>query len=559
MSMLLHMAAGARPPRIDLLDLALEDINNLDANKQDRNGDTPLHKVTKNLVERTVPWKASGLIMHKLLNLPNIDLNIRNSEGITPLRYLVRNRLLGCSMHRLIYCFALQMASRMSLPSSVLMAWLKHGADFSGGADPTCCKDALYTSPLAELCRRPDGHYLLSRLDSINYNSCLNYMLEAAVRDGSAIMVEVRANRLLISLDVICLWEQMLLYKGAEPNQGNGVLMKYAATSNTDAAKKLSLLPKLGANGSYRNGQGCSVLHMAAQSTTATADVIRACIDPDPNRPVIEQVNASDKKGNTPLHVAAMNKHQDSDVLVRALVQLGGDPNRENIAGESPFSLAVKFSSSDLDLRRRKVVCLLENGCLPTDKHLKQYCGDVAHFRNILSLDASTKSHRPIKLLLCLARYCRDSSKRNNTENYEEALQWRELCVRFENEAIGVMDETAKIRDVLDGVMTNEDIKEAHALGWDKVGRITRKSIRLCDKDLAVISVPCQRKRWKADDTNVLLPGGSLQCRRDNRQVETQRMAQPSSYSGFLVLFAISLSSYLSPDVLSKLSGRQLV
>jgi hypothetical protein len=89
MSMLLHMAAGARPPRVDLLDLVLENTDNVDVNMQDRNGDTPLHKVTKNLVERTVPWKASGLFMHKLLNFPNIDVNIRNLEGFTPLRYLV--------------------------------------------------------------------------------------------------------------------------------------------------------------------------------------------------------------------------------------------------------------------------------------------------------------------------------------------------------------------------------------------------------------------------------------------------------------------------------------
>jgi hypothetical protein len=265
----------------------------------------------------------------------------------------------------------------------------------------------------------------------------------------------------------IFLWEQFLLNKeGAEANQGSGVLLKYAATSSTDAVKKLSLLHMHGANGSFRNGQGCSVLHIAAQSTTATADVIRACINPDPNLPVIEQVNASDKKGNAPLHAAAMNKYQDSDVLVRALVQLGGDPNQENISGESPFSLVLKYSSSDLDLRRRKVVCLLENGCLPSEKHLKQYCGNLAHFGNILSLDVS--SHRPIKLLLCLARYCQDSAKRNSTDNYQQALQWRELCVRFQNEAAGVMDETVKVHDILDGVMTNADIKEAHALGWDK-------------------------------------------------------------------------------------------
>ena len=109
------------------------------------------------------------------------------------------------------------MASRLHfrLLAGFLKLWLKdeYGADLSGGADPKCRKDALYTSPLAELSRRSDSLHLISMLDndgvdlfsmlgSTKYNGCLNYMLEGAVRDGSAKMVEVRVDKILMCVSV---------------------------------------------------------------------------------------------------------------------------------------------------------------------------------------------------------------------------------------------------------------------------------------------------------------------------------------------------------------------
>ena len=110
---LLHVAAGGKPPKIELLDLALKtgadpkkgaDPNKQDRNgdtalkkdaypnKQDRNGDTALHKLAKNYSERTIPWEESEQAMEMLLGHPDILPNIQNSQGLTPLRILVRNQ-----------------------------------------------------------------------------------------------------------------------------------------------------------------------------------------------------------------------------------------------------------------------------------------------------------------------------------------------------------------------------------------------------------------------------------------------------------------------------------
>ena len=90
---LLHVAADGKPPKIDLLVLALEkgvNPNNQDVHEED----TALHKVTKNYTERTVPWKESERAMKLLLQDPKTNPNIRNAQGLTPFGILVRNQIL---------------------------------------------------------------------------------------------------------------------------------------------------------------------------------------------------------------------------------------------------------------------------------------------------------------------------------------------------------------------------------------------------------------------------------------------------------------------------------
>ena len=88
---LVHVAAGGKPPNTELLLFVLE--KGVDPNKQDVNGDTALHKVTKNYSERKVPWKRSEQTMKILLRHTEIDPNIANSRGLTPLGTLVRHQI----------------------------------------------------------------------------------------------------------------------------------------------------------------------------------------------------------------------------------------------------------------------------------------------------------------------------------------------------------------------------------------------------------------------------------------------------------------------------------
>jgi hypothetical protein len=84
---LLHVGAGGKPPRLDVLELALN--KGVDPNIQDRKKDTALHKVTKNYAERKKPWWDSRKAMELLLKQDSIDLNKENAKGKTPLHNLV--------------------------------------------------------------------------------------------------------------------------------------------------------------------------------------------------------------------------------------------------------------------------------------------------------------------------------------------------------------------------------------------------------------------------------------------------------------------------------------
>lgn len=85
---LVHVAAGWKPPRNELLEIALE--KEVDPNKLDKKGDTALHKATRNYAERTLPWKASKKAIKRLLRQSGINVNVQNVQGLTPLRILVR-------------------------------------------------------------------------------------------------------------------------------------------------------------------------------------------------------------------------------------------------------------------------------------------------------------------------------------------------------------------------------------------------------------------------------------------------------------------------------------
>jgi ankyrin repeat protein len=166
---LIHIAAGGKPPRLELLKLALKE--NIDPNLQDHKGDTALHMVTKNYAEQKNPWVTSRMAMQLLLKHGGIDVNKKNAKGKTPLHNLMVSR---------------------DLPPQLLLLWQTKKAQF---VDPNAKEEDLLHSPLADLCKRRDGpqlfKYLSTQLDLDSSMDTIKYLLQAAVLDGTSEMVKV--------------------------------------------------------------------------------------------------------------------------------------------------------------------------------------------------------------------------------------------------------------------------------------------------------------------------------------------------------------------------------
>ena len=193
---LVHVAADGKPPNTDILLFALDE--GVDPNKQDANGDTALHKVTKNYSERKVPWRKSVQAMEHLLRHRDMQPNIANFRGLTPLEILVKIGYLYIPDSDWLTTLLLQMSAKGSLPVCLLETWLENGAEFTGGShgkEPT--KGGL-KSALVAISRRPDGdsliRSLIQHLKDDKLRDYLKDMLEAAVADGSADTVEVRVT-----------------------------------------------------------------------------------------------------------------------------------------------------------------------------------------------------------------------------------------------------------------------------------------------------------------------------------------------------------------------------
>ena len=255
-----------------------------------------------------------------------------------------------------------------------------------------------------------------------------------------------------------------------------------AACSKTDVAVKIQYLYDNGARYTHKDPRGYSVLHAAAQSETTTKDVVRICTDPNYLKLKVKQ---RDRYMNTPLHIAAMSRKDGSDVLVGSLAdkEQGGDPNSMNRDGKTAFRLVLKHNYDRKELRRNKLMVLLERGCLPTRRDFAEYKGNADDFQNLfLSGDLVAKSHNPIQLLLVLGWYCQhplpDVGPSQPTQSvgtvdessdWARTVKWRKLNAKFEEEAVIVINELGKEEDILQGVMTNSDVQEVIKMGWEKV------------------------------------------------------------------------------------------
>ena len=274
----------------------------------------------------------------------------------------------------------------------------------------------------------------------------------------------------------------MLLDHQAKANEWEGLLLMMAACTKIDAEMKIRYLHDRGAKYTYRDPRGYSVLHAAAQSATADKGVVRICMDASYLNLTLER---RDRYMNTPLHIAAMSKKDCSDVLVGSLAdkEQGGDPNSLNRDKKTPFRLVLMHNYDRKELRRNKLMFLLERGCLPTKGDFEEYKGNADDFQNLfLSSELVAKSHNPIQLLLVLGWYCQhplpdvglsqpaqSSGRVQESSDWARTVKWRNLNAKFEEEAVMIISEFGKKEDVLRGVMTNSDVQEAANMGWEMV------------------------------------------------------------------------------------------
>lgn len=245
-----------------------------------------------------------------------------------------------------------------------------------------------------------------------------------------------------------------------------------AADSTVQAASKIKHLAKAGAV-HRSDGKGYTALHVAAASCNTSDDVLKVCIKPG----VLGLLpSVADKDENTPLHLAAMNCNPGSLDLVRHLAKQG-NPNAKNLFDQSPLQLVLEGPK---ELRQIKLAFLLENGCQPNENDLKSFDGNAEEFEELfLSTQVIVKSQDPIKLLIVLGKYCQE---KNSTEKKEQStwkkaewrrsLKWLTLNEKLEQEAILMIEELGN-DVVLEGVMTNDDIKEVDSLKWHKVMLLT--------------------------------------------------------------------------------------
>jgi ankyrin repeat protein len=439
---LLHRAAGGKPPRPELMKLVLEQ-ECVDPNKQDRKGDTALHKAAGNYAGKEREWKQCTDVMRLLLHHKHINPNIRNKKGQTPLQNLL--------------------TAKSALPQSVVLEWLKAGADFT--REVIEVGESSTKSPLGMLATRKDGPQLLTALaDPLKavISSNLQIMLKGAVTNGTAEMV------------------QCLLNKGASANEGEGLLILLAASSPVEAASKIKLLHDSQAKRYYKDGKDFTALHVAAASDSTSDDVLKACVET-----LGLKLSDTDKSLNTPLHIAAINRNPGSPTLVRFLSKkkLGGNPNCRNTLNQTPLQLVLKGPK---ELRHNKLAFLLENGCQPDEQDLQSFEGDAEEFESLfVSTEILVKSQRPMRLLMALGKYCRDrhrKEKQEQTKDRNQTLEetwqkakwrrskkWLELNEKLEQEAILMIEEFGKDEVVLQGVMTNDDIDAADDLKWHKL------------------------------------------------------------------------------------------
>jgi uncharacterized protein len=319
---------------------------------RDNYGNTPLLTA--------ISWGASRSA--KLLLILGADVELRNLSGNTPMHTAVlhQDRL----SIKMLYEYGASLESRDNTGMTPLLLstrknyWSISELLISLGADYNT-RDDRGNTPLHEAARNKNEQtcILLSDKGADIYaeNRYGDTPLKVAFKAGVDVvswfitgpMIFDRDNEgntpLHTAIQVNASAEVIsrLISKGADidsrNNQINTPLHNAFLSSNRSAVE---VLVAAGADLFSRNGDGMTPLSMAFSLGT---DALSWIISP-------ENIASTDQQGNTPLHAAAIFGSMAS---VEYLLGLGADPNRENLAGETPAEAAQMAHNLDIMNRLR--------------------------------------------------------------------------------------------------------------------------------------------------------------------------------------------------------------
>jgi len=122
---------------------------------------------------------------------------------------------------------------------------------------------------------------------------------------------------------------------------------RVAINRGSEMESRIVSLLQQGADPNYQNKWGYNSLHIAGENERISYSVIDLLLSKGAN------IEANDYAGNTPLHVAVLNKNH---LVSSYLIAKGADINAINNYGQTPLHLAV------LSLNRKLAFNLLKNG-----------------------------------------------------------------------------------------------------------------------------------------------------------------------------------------------------